>query len=42
MISKGELMDYLEKEEIDVLATFGAGDVDRFIEPISRLLEERN
>lgn len=42
MISKGELMDYLEKEEIDVLATFGAGDVDRFIEPISRLLEERD
>lgn len=34
-------MDYLSNEPIDVLATFGAGNIDRFIAPITELLEER-
>lgn len=34
-------MDYLRNEPIDVLATFGAGNIDRFIAPITELLEER-
>lgn len=41
LIKKDELMDYLEKEPIDVLATFGAGNVDRFIEPITEMLRKR-
>lgn len=41
LLRKEELMDYLAKEPVDVLVTFGAGNVDRFIEPITKLLESR-
>ena len=41
MIRKEELMDLLEKEDIDVLATFGAGNIDRFVEPIKEMLSAR-
>lgn len=41
LLKKEELMAYLENEPIDVLATFGAGNIDRFIAPITNLLEER-
>lgn len=41
LITKEELMDYLANEPIDVLATFGAGNIDRFIEPITQMLEDR-
>ena len=41
LLKKEELMGYLEKEELDVLATFGAGNIDRFIAPITEMLEAR-
>ena len=41
LLKKEELMDYLEKEPIDVLATFGAGNIDRYIDPITELLKKR-
>lgn len=41
LITKEELMPLLEKEDIDVLVTFGAGNIDRFIEPITQMLEKR-
>jgi UDP-N-acetylmuramate--alanine ligase len=41
LITKEELMDYLANEPVDVLATFGAGNIDRFIEPITKMLAER-
>ncbi|MCQ2130822.1 MAG: UDP-N-acetylmuramate--L-alanine ligase [Bacteroidales bacterium] len=41
MIRKEELMDLLEKEDLDVLVTFGAGNIDAFIEPITKMLEAR-
>ena len=41
LLKKEELMDYLAKEKLDVLVTFGAGNIDRFIEPITKLLESR-
>ena len=41
LLRKEELMDYLAKEPVDVLVTFGAGNVDRFIEPITKMLESR-
>lgn len=41
LLKKEELMEYLEKEPIDVLATFGAGNIDRYIEPITELLKKR-
>ena len=42
LLKKEELMDYLAGEPIDVLATFGAGNIDRFIEPITELLKSRS
>ena len=41
LLRKEELMEYLEKEPVDVLATFGAGNIDRFIGPITEMLEGR-
>ena len=41
MMHKEDLMEYLGKEDIDVLVTFGAGDIDRFIGPITEMLETR-
>jgi UDP-N-acetylmuramate--alanine ligase len=35
---KAELMSKLEKLDIDVLATIGAGDIDTFIQPIKEML----
>ena len=36
-----ELLSLLEKEPLDVLVTLGAGNIDRFIEPITELLKQR-
>ena len=41
LIKKEELMDYLSDEPLDVLVTFGAGNVDRYVEPITQLLKSR-
>ena len=41
LIKKEELMSVLEKETPDVLITFGAGNIDRFIEPIKQMLLAR-
>ena len=34
-------METLEKEDIDVLATFGAGNIDRFTGPVTEMMERR-
>lgn len=39
--NKGDLMQKLEKMDIDVLATVGAGDIDTFIEPIRNMLNKK-
>ena len=41
LLKKEELMDYLADEPLDVLVTFGAGNIDRFIEPITTLCKKR-
>ena len=41
LVEKEELMAYLEKEPVDVLVSFGAGNIDRFIGPIANLLANR-
>ena len=42
LCKKEELMDVLEKEDIDVLITLGAGDIDRFVEPIRNMINKKN
>ena len=41
LIPKEELMDTLAEEDLEVLVTFGAGNIDRFIGPITEMLEKR-
>ncbi len=41
MINKDNVMEYLKDKEIDILVTFGAGDIDRLIVPIREMLQER-
>ena len=41
LLQRDELMSYLEKEPVDVLVTLGAGNIDRFIGPITEMLEKR-
>ncbi len=41
LLTRENLMTYLDKEPVDVLATFGAGNIDRFIPEIETMLAER-
>ena len=41
LVQKEDLMKYLENEPVDVLVTFGAGNIDRFIGPITDMLNKR-
>lgn len=41
LIKKEELMEVLENEDIDVLITFGAGNIDRYIGAISEMLDKK-
>ncbi len=41
LLSKDELIEYLENEPLDVLVTFGAGDIDRFVGPVTEMLERK-
>lgn len=42
-IKKEELMELIEKkkENLEILVTFGAGNIDRFVQPITELLTKR-
>jgi len=39
LCNKAQLLDVLKQTEIDVLLTVGAGDIDRFVEPIRKMIE---
>jgi len=41
MMTLEELIPYLEKEPLDVLVTFGAGNIDRLVGKIKQLFESR-
>ena len=41
LLQRSELMDYLKQEPVEVLATLGAGDIDRFVGEIADMLERR-
>ena len=41
LLNKEELMDYLQVEPVDTLITFGAGNIDRYIKPITEMLCQR-
>jgi UDP-N-acetylmuramate--alanine ligase len=39
--NKNDLMEKLEKMDIEVLATIGAGDIDTFVQPIQKMLKKK-
>jgi UDP-N-acetylmuramate--alanine ligase len=39
LIDRSELMDVLAGENIELLVTVGAGDIDRFVGPIAEMLK---
>lgn len=41
LVSDANLLKVLEGKEIDVLLSLGAGDIDTFVAPVKRLLEQR-
>ena len=41
LLRKEQLMDYLKDEDIEALVTLGAGNIDRFISPITQMLRNR-
>jgi UDP-N-acetylmuramate--alanine ligase len=41
LLQKNELIDDLKKRNLDVLLTLGAGDIDKLVEPIQKMLEEK-
>ncbi|MFA6676834.1 MAG: UDP-N-acetylmuramate--L-alanine ligase [Bacteroidales bacterium] len=41
LIKKDELMNKINNKDIDILVSFGAGDIDRFINPITELLRKK-
>ena len=41
LMKKEELMEYLQNEPVDILITFGAGNIDRYIRPITEMLCQR-
>jgi UDP-N-acetylmuramate--alanine ligase len=42
LATKATLMQVLEKQELEVLLTMGAGDIDTFVVPIKNWLEQRS
>ncbi len=41
LIKKEEALEWLKGHQVDVLVTFGAGDIDRLIVPVEEILKER-
>ena len=41
LLKRDELMDYLAAEDVQLLVTLGAGDIDRFVGEIAQMLENR-
>ena len=41
LIRKEELMNTLDNEDIDILVTFGAGNIDRYIGPVTEMMARR-
>ena len=38
LLRRDEFIEYMENEEVELFVTLGAGDIDRFVEPIAKML----
>lgn len=41
LLRRDEFMEYMENEEVELFVTLGAGDIDRFVEPIAKMLGKK-
>ena len=41
IVADTDLMDAINRSKVEVLLTIGAGDIDRFVQPIKEMLEEK-
>jgi UDP-N-acetylmuramate--alanine ligase len=41
LLKRADFMEYMEKEEVELFVTLGAGDIDRFVGPIAEMLSQR-
>ena len=41
MVKKENLLAFLKDKPLEVLLTMGAGDIDKFVQPIEELLKKR-
>lgn len=41
LLRRDEFMEYMQQEDVELLVTLGAGDIDRFVSPIAEMLENR-
>ena len=41
LLKRADFMEYMKTEEVEMLVTLGAGDIDRFVGPIAEMLEQR-
>ena len=41
LVKKENLLAFLKDKPLDVLLTMGAGDIDKFVQPIEELLKKR-
>lgn len=42
LVTKANLLDILKNKELDVVMTLGAGDIDTFVQPIKKILDNRH
>ena len=40
LLHRNEFMDYLKDEKVELLVTLGAGDIDRFVPEITKMLDK--
>ena len=41
LLKRSEFMDYINGEDVELLVTLGAGDIDRFVPEIASMLTGR-
>jgi UDP-N-acetylmuramate--alanine ligase len=42
LVTKANLLEVLKNKELDVVMTLGAGDIDTFVQPIKKILDDRH
>lgn len=41
LVTKADLLNYIQQNEFEVIVTLGAGDIDRLVQPIEKLMQEK-